>query len=147
MQADRQNDADAQNAPPNDGDDQPAPQHTDQNPFVEDLGDNGDDDTPPRPKSLIQLSSSDSSHTVHTEHFDITFTPNRPGRTMVFRRKGSDGRTLTGVPDDQPDPRMIHHWVDQTDHEQGLSGHSSPDSVAPPTVTRSGPASKTTYEI
>ena len=111
-------------------------------PFVEDLGDDGDDEPLPRPKSLIHISSSDSSHSIDTEHFKIVFKPKTPGSTKVFRRKGSDGRTLTGVPDDQPDPRMVHDWVEDASPTQGLSNQSSPESSTPPTVTRSGRASK-----
>ena len=70
------------------------------NPFVEDLGDDGDNEPLPRPKSLIQISSSNSSHSIDTEHFKIIFKPKMPGSTKVFRRQGSDGRTLTGVPDE-----------------------------------------------
>ena len=114
--------------------DQAAQRQPDQRPEIEDLGDDGSDNQSlPRPRSLITTSSTGSSHTIHTDNFEITFTPKRPGRTKVFKRRGTDGRTLSGVPPDQPDPTTLDRWVEEAKRQ----AITTPDN-APVTVTRSG---------
>ena len=51
----------------------------------------------------------------------------------MFKRRGTDGRTLSGVPPDQPDPTTLDRWVEEAKRQ----AITTPDN-APVTVTRSG---------
>ena len=80
--------------------------------------------------------SEDSDHssggfTVKTPGFSIHVSPRTPGRPKVNRR-GSDGRTLSGVPPSQDPPGNLQRWVDHTSPGVGLgAAHRGGD---PPTV-------------
>ena len=116
-------------------------------PLVEDLGPDPEgeieENRPPKTPSTADSfsDSSSSGFTIHTNKFDIKISPKRPGQPKVFRRHGSDDRTLSGVPPDQPDPPMLQMWVDHTKPKMGIRSElpTTPSNV---TITRSGRASR-----